>query len=70
MGVRDNLAWTLFETLKVSCVVDTINKARVRRETDQPLLIRSDRGSQYTTREYSYCPAYKGFQCSYSCVCW
>ena len=44
---RKIIAWTLSETLEVSCVIDTINKAKARRNIDQPLIIHSDRGSQY-----------------------
>ncbi len=35
---RKIIAWTLSETLEVSCVIDTINKAKARRNIDQPLL--------------------------------
>lgn len=49
---RKIIAWTLSETLEVSCVVDTINKAKSRRKIDQPLIIHSDRGSQYVSEEY------------------
>ena len=34
------------ETLEVSCVIDTINKDKARRNIDQILIIYSDRGSQ------------------------
>lgn len=44
---RKIIAWMLSETLEVSCVIDTINKAKARRNIDQPLIIHSDRGSQY-----------------------
>lgn len=49
---RKIVAWTLSERLDVSCVVDTIAKAMARRSLDQPLLIHSDRGSQYVAAEY------------------
>ena len=49
---RKIIAWTLSETLEVSCVIDTINKAKARRNIDQPLIIHSDRGSQYVAKEY------------------
>ena len=49
---RKIIAWTLSETLEVSCVIDTINKAEARRNIDQPLIIHSDRGSQYVAKEY------------------
>ena len=49
---RKIIAWTLSETLEVSCVIDTINKAKARRNIDQPFIIHSDRGSQYVAKEY------------------
>lgn len=49
---RKIIAWTLSETMEVSCVIDTINKAKARRNTDKPLVIHSDRGSQYVSKEY------------------
>ena len=47
---RKIIAWTLSKTLEVSCVIDTINKAKARRNIDQPLIIHSDRGSQYVAK--------------------
>ena len=49
---RKIIAWTLSRTLEVSCVIDTINKAKIRRDLDKPLIIHSDRGSQYVSNEY------------------
>lgn len=49
---RKIIAWTLSQTLEVSCVIDTINKAKARRNTELPLIIHSDRGSQYVSRAY------------------
>lgn len=49
---RKIIAWTLSKTLEVSCVIDTINKAKARRKMDAPLMIHSDRGSQYVSKEY------------------
>ena len=49
---RKIIAWTLSETLEVSCVIDTINKAKARLSIDRPLIIHSDRGSQYVAKEY------------------
>ena len=49
---RKIIAWTLSQTLEVSCVVDTINKAKARRNTELPLIIHSDRGSQYVSQAY------------------
>ena len=49
---RKIIAWTLSQTLEVSCVIDSINKAKARRNTELPLIIHSDRGSQYVSRAY------------------
>lgn len=49
---RKIIAWTLSEKMEVSCVIDTINKAKARRNTDKPLVIHSDCGSQYVSKEY------------------
>lgn len=49
---RKIIAWTLSETMEVSCVIDTINKAKERRNIIQPLIIHSDRGSQYVSAAY------------------
>ena len=49
---RKIIAWTLSRTLDVSCVVDTINKAKTRRNMELPLIIHSDRGSQYVSQAY------------------
>ena len=61
---RKIIAWTLSETLEVSCVIDTINKAKARRNIDQPFIIHSDRGSQYVAKEYK--KATENMQRSYS----
>ena len=49
---RKIIAWTLSQTLEVSCVINTINKAKARRNTELPLIIHSDRGSQYVSQAY------------------
>ena len=61
---RKIIAWTFSETLEVSCVIDTINKAKARRNIVQPLIIHSDRGSQYVAKEYK--KATENIQRSYS----
>ena len=49
---RKIIAWTLSETLEVSCVINTINKAKRNRKLVNPVIIHSDRGSQYVSKEY------------------
>ena len=61
---RKIIAWTLSNTLEVSCVIETINKAKARRKNEAPLILHSDRGSQYVSNEYKRVTA--NMQCSYS----
>lgn len=61
---RKIIAWTLSKTLEVACVINTINKAKSRRKTDMPLILHSDRGSQYVSKEYRKATA--KMQLSYS----
>lgn len=61
---RKIIAWTLSETLEVSCVIETIKKAKARRNTEKPLILHTDRGSQYVSKEYKRVT--KNMQCSYS----
>ena len=49
---RKIIAWTISDTLETSCVIDTINKAKARRKISSPLIIHSDRGSQYVSKAY------------------
>lgn len=49
---RKIIAWTLSDSLEISCVTETIQKAKLRRNIDLPLIIHSDRGSQYVAKEY------------------
>ena len=63
---RKIISWTLSTTLEASCVIDTINKAKACRDTSLPLVIHSDRGSQYVSA--AYCEATKNMIRSYSHV--
>ena len=49
---RKIIAWTLSNTMEVSTVIETITKAKACRDTDQPLIIHSDRGSQYVSNAW------------------
>nr|WP_234122522.1 DDE-type integrase/transposase/recombinase [Clostridium hydrogenum] len=49
---RKFIARTLSETLNVSCVINTINKAKKNRKLVNPVVIHSDRDSQYVSKEY------------------
>ena len=61
---RKIIAWTLSNTLEVSCVIETINKAKARRKIKEPLIMHSDRGVQYVSKEYQRITA--NMQRSYS----
>lgn len=61
---RKIIAWTLADTMEVSTVIETINKAKARRNTDLPLRIHSDRGSQYVSNAWR--EATESMQRSYS----
>ena len=61
---RKIIAWTLSTSMEVSCVIDAINKAKDRRNTSLPLVIHSDRGSQYVSKAYREATA--SMQRSYS----
>ena len=61
---RKIIAWTLADTMEVSTVIETINNAKARRNTDLPLIIHSDRGSQYVSNAWR--EATKSMQRSYS----
>ena len=49
---RKIIAWTLSDTMEVSSVIETITKAKAVRNTDLPLIIHSDRGSQYVSNAW------------------
>lgn len=61
---RKIIVWTLSETLEVSCVIETRKKAKARRNIEEPLILHSDRGSQYVSKEYKRVTA--DMQCNYS----
>ena len=61
---RKIIAWTLSNTMEVSNVVATINKAKAYRNIESPLIIHSDRGSRYVSN--AWCEATKTMQRSYS----
>ena len=61
---RKIIAWTLADTMEVSTVIKTIEKAKAMRNTDLPLIIHTDRGSQYVSQAWR--EATKNMQRSYS----
>ena len=61
---RKIIAWTLSDTMEVSTVIKTIEKAKAIRNTDLPLIIHTDRGSQYVSQAWR--EATQNMQRSYS----
>jgi len=61
---RKIIAWTLSETLESIHVAETVNKAMKRRKVNSPLVLHSDRGSQYVSK--AYLEAADNAQLSYS----
>ena len=61
---RKIIAWTLADTLEVSTVISTIDKAKSSRDTDMPLIIHTDRGCQYVSEAWHQ--ATEGMTRSYS----
>lgn len=61
---RKIIAWSLTDSMEVSCVIDTVNKAKAQRKTDLPLILHSDRGSQYVSKAYR--EVTENFRLSYS----
>ena len=61
---RKIIAWTLSDTMELKWVLSTIANAKKRRHIDKPLILHSDRGSQYVSKEYRKAAAQ--MQLSYS----
>lgn len=61
---RKIIKWTLSETLEAVHVADTVRKAMKKRRITAPLVLHSDRGSQYVSDAYRR--AASGLQLSYS----
>jgi transposase InsO family protein len=61
---RKIISWVLSDTLEAKWVVEAIEKAKLKRNVDKPLVMHSDRGIQYTCGLYQ--EAIEGFIKSYS----
>lgn len=61
---RKIISWVLSDTLETKWVVEAVNKAKRVRNTDKPLIMHSDRGRQYTAKDYEEATA--GMTLSYS----
>lgn len=49
---RKIISWVLSYTLETKWVVEAVNKAKSARNVIKPLIIHSDRGRQYTSKDY------------------
>ena len=49
---RKIIAWELLDTLSVNGIIACINKAKRNRILSNPIIIHSDRGSQYVSKDY------------------
>lgn len=61
---RKIIAWKLSNNMETGHVVDVIKQAKSRRKADQPLILHSDRGTQFVSKVYR--KAAENFQLSYS----
>lgn len=49
---RKIIAWELTDSLRVEAIVSCVSKAKLTRKTEQPVVLHSDRGLQYTSNDY------------------
>ena len=61
---RKIIAWVVSDTLEAKYVVEAVEKARKRRNVDKPLVLHTDRGIQYVSKDYVR--ATEGMKRSYS----
>ena len=61
---RKIISWVLSDTLETKWVVEAVNKAKKVRNVSKPLILHSDRGRQYTAKDYA--DATSGMTLSYS----
>ena len=61
---RKIIAWVLSESLEAKWVIEAVNKAKGVRKISKPLIMHSDRGSQYVCNDYI--AATTGMERSYS----
>ena len=61
---RKIISWVLSDTLETKWLVEAVNKAKELRHIDKPLIMHSDRGRQYTSKDYK--DATEGMTLSYS----
>ncbi len=61
---RKIIAWVLSDNLEAKWVIEAVKKAKAVRKVTKPLILHSDRGSQYVSKEYKRIT--ENMQCSYS----
>ena len=61
---RKIISWVLSDTLETRWVIEAVEKAKNERKINQPLILYSNRGTQYTSS--AYLQATEGLTCSYS----
>ena len=49
---RKIIAWVLSDTLEAKWVIEAVMKEQLTRKISKPLIIHTDRGSQYVSRDY------------------
>lgn len=49
---RKIIAWEILDTLHLDGIVSCINKVKKNRVLSNPIMIHSDRGSQYVSKDY------------------
>ena len=49
---RKIIAWVLSDTLEAKWVIEAVKRARKARNVDKPLIMHTDRGSQYVSMDY------------------
>ncbi|MEM7391762.1 MAG: IS3 family transposase, partial [Verrucomicrobiota bacterium] len=69
---RAVVGWSMSERIKADLVTEALNMAITRRTLDGPLLVHSDRGSQYTSESYQEMLKNHDMTCSMSRkgCCW
>lgn len=63
---REVAGWSMGERMTKGLVVDCLKQARLRRRNPKGVLLHSDRGSQYCSKEYQELLREYGFICSMS----
>lgn len=63
---RKIISWEVSDSLSVEIVLKTVAKAKSARKLGKALIIHSDRGSQYTSREYKNVTRHPKIERSYS----